>query len=150
MDLELCHDPPIEFIRILHPVVEVIYHLFLTTYTESIEAYYQKSLKTAKKVGVSKRVSTDNWYNSKHTDVKALQTAVEGAEKAKTDKAAANVAADTAWDFLKESVDTARGNATSDGNGPSRACLIRIWKKHDGVILLSVGADMEAGCEIPI
>jgi hypothetical protein len=113
MDLELCHDPPIEFIRSLRPVVEVIYHLLLITYTELIEAYYQKSLKTAKKDGVSKRVSTDNWYNSKHTGVKALQTAVEGAEKAKADKAAANVAADTAWDLLKESVDTARGSLFS-------------------------------------
>jgi hypothetical protein len=76
---------------------------------ESIEAFYQLSLRTAKKGNAI--TSTDHWYNSARISLEAREGAIEATEQVKTDRSKADSAAIDAWDLLGQSVEAARGNA---------------------------------------
>ncbi|KAF8541859.1 hypothetical protein BDD12DRAFT_775595 [Trichophaea hybrida] len=98
-----------DFLTSLRPICEVIYGVLVSAYLASIEAFYQRSLRSARKE-VGKRRSTDVWYNAKSIGTEALQEAVEAAEMALRDLGEANVMAENAWRRLDESVELARGN----------------------------------------
>lgn len=97
------YEGPREFVHGLRPIIEIIYNILVTAYMESIEAFYQLSLRTAKKGNAI--TSTDHWYNSARISLEAREGAIEATEQ-KADSAAID-----AWDLLGQSVEAARGNA---------------------------------------
>ena len=101
---------PIKFVRRLRLIVEIIYCILFTAYTNSIAAFQQKSLRAAKRGDLGKGKPTDYWSNSRRIGLEALEKAIGAVEQAKTDQPGANSAASAAWTLLGESLEEAWRN----------------------------------------
>jgi len=93
---------PDAFIRQARPLCEALFYVFLDGYRQGLDAYWDLSIKTAKKQG-GERPSTPGWFKAETLAKEALNMAVSAWDKREENREESKQSAKTALDLLTES-----------------------------------------------